>query len=446
METLMKAQTETLADFRPLRAWRYDWSKFDAREVMAPPYDVISPAAQDSLYQKSLYNCVRLILNKIEEADTETNNRYSRARDCFQAWKKDGVLVRDDKPCFYIYRQSFKDPRNGRQHVRSAFLGALKLEPFENQIVIPHERTLAKPRADRRRLLEATNTNFSPVFGLFEDPQSELVAMLEDLTAGKPLFDISDEENVTHTLWSVTDEKQMGRIRQSLSRQRIYIADGHHRYQTALEYSREKRAGARKDELQPSDFIYMALVSFHDSGLILLPTHRLVTGLKDIDEESLIKALEEFFDVSKVSQDEMGAALEKSPDQPSLIGLAFQNTAYLLALRDAEKAKARMLPGKPAVWYQLDVNLFAYLILKSVLGVPESDWEAHLKFTHSDGEALEAVKQGAVQAAFLLKPPNVRVLSDMGRVQELMPQKSTYFYPKLASGLLFYQHEENAVL
>lgn len=439
---------QKLADFRPFRAWRYDLSRVQAKEVLAPPYDVISPAEQDVLYARSPYNCIRLILNKILETDTDADNRYTRARDFFAKLKNESILTREDKPCFYLYQQKFTDPQTGRKHSRTAFLGALKLEPFDKQIVIPHEKTLAKPRADRRRLLEATQTNFSPVFGLFEDAQNRIVPMIPALSSGAPLFDVTDEKGVSHALWCVSDTAQIQNLREAVSAERIYIADGHHRYQTSLEYSLERRAaaGAREGEQLPSDFTYMALVSFHDAGLVLFPTHRLLTGVANFDGARLVESLKAYFDVEPAKPSELMPRVEKASEKTSALGLALSGSeGYVLSLKDEAKARAAMLPGKPDVWYKLDVNVFAYLILKGILGLSETEWESHLQFTHADDEAVREITEQKVQAAFLLKAPKVQVLADMGKVRELMPQKSTYFYPKLASGLLFYQHEAGSV-
>jgi len=440
--------SQKLADFRPFRAWRYDLSRVQAKDVLAPPYDVIGPAEQDALYERSPYNCIRLILNKILESDTDTDNRYTRSRDFFASLKKELILAREEKPSFYLYQQKFTDPQTGKAHTRNAFLGALKLESFDKQIVIPHEKTLAKPRADRRRLLEATQTNFSPIFGLFEDAQNKIVPMIPELSSGKPLFNVTDEKGVSHALWCVSDEPQVNRLREAVSAERIYIADGHHRYQTSLEYSLERRAaaGAKEGETIPSDFVYMALVSFHDPGLILFPTHRLLTGVKNFDKTRLLESLKAYFQIEAMKPAQLPAAIEKASQTASALGLALSaDEGYLLVVKDEAKARDAMLPGKPDVWYKLDVNVFAYLILKGILGLSETEWESHLEFTHSDDEAIREISQGKVQAAFLLKAPKVKVLADMGKVRELMPQKSTYFYPKLASGLLFNQHEAGSV-
>jgi len=436
------SKEKTLADFRPFRPWRYDTQKVKADNVIAPPYDVISPAEQEALYAKSPYNCIRLILNKVDATDDESNSRYTRARDFFAAWRKDGVLVQEEEPSFYLYQQNFRDPRDGKPRSRSAFLGAIHLEPFEKHIVIPHEKTLAKPRADRKKLLEATQTNFSPIFGLYEDTQNQIVPLIKTLESEPVLFSAVDKEGVEHTLRALNGEEAVNLIRQNLAAERIYIADGHHRYTTALEYALEKKKDSSD---QPSDFVYMAVVCFHDPGLVLFPTHRLIKNLASFEAEKVLSALETYFSVEKTAPEKIMPVMNANTSDLPWLGLVIKNDGYVLKLKDAATARAAMLPAKPDIWYSLDVNLFAHLILKSVFGLTEETWEAHLAFTHSDREALEEARSGKVQAAFMLKAPNVTVLREMGKVRELMPQKSTYFYPKLASGLLFFHHGEGSI-
>lgn len=441
MATNTKVSKEkSLADFRPFRSWRYNTKKVKADDVIAPPYDVISISEQDELYAKSPYNCIRLILNRIETDDNEQNNRYQRAKKHFEDWRREGVLAQDPETTYFLYQQTFRDPRDGKPRTRSAFLGALHLEPFDRGIVIPHEKTLARPRADRKKLLEATQTNFSPIFGLFEDTENELVPLLRSLESAPAVFSAEDKQGVKHVLKAITDEAVKAKIHDSLSREKIYIADGHHRYTTALEYALERR---KDSGAQPSDYVYAALVCFHDPGLVLFPTHRLLRSLPSFDAAKVLSGLEKFFSVEKMDPERLMPEMLKS-DAPWM-GLVIKKEGWLLRLKDAEKARRAMIPGKPDVWYTLDVNIFAHLILKSVFGLTEENWETHLAFTHSDPEALGDAAEGKVQAAFLLKAPKVTVLREMGRVHELMPQKSTYFYPKLASGLLFFNHGEGSI-
>ena len=432
-----------LADFRPFQAWRYNLDQVRIDQVIAPPYDVISGEEQNALYERSPFNCVRLILNKEEASDQDQANRYTRARDFFQDWKKKGILTQESSPCFYYYRQTFKHPLTGETKERSALLGRFKIEAFEKQIVIPHEKTLSKPRADRRRLLEATRTNFSPVFGLYEYDHGQNEA-IHTILQKAPLFDTTDDQGVKHAVWVVEDPQVIEGIHRGISAQKVYIADGHHRYQTSLEYAQEQRAlrKAKPEEELDSDFTLMALVHFYDPGMLILPTHRMILPFDGYNPAKLAEALKPIFQVEALEFDQIQKRLAQSAKQVQM-GLQFENgTSYLLTFQDPAEARRKMPEGKADLWYDLDVALVSHLILGSLWGIPESQWESTIRYTHSTAEALKQVKSKQVAASFFLRAPKVELLRDMGAHRELMPQKSTYFYPKLASGLVFNQHEK----
>lgn len=431
-----------LADFRPIQAWRYDPAAVSMNEVIAPPYDVISPSQQDHLYARSPYNCVRLILNKIEAADTDDHqNRYTRARDCYNAWQAKSILVQESAPAYYLYRQIFQDPRSGQITQRDALLGKLHLESFDRDIVIPHEKTLSKPRADRRKLLEAAATNFSPVFGLYEDPQGEIKSVIDEISQTQSLFEALDDQRVRHRVWMIQDPRHTESIHHAMAQRKIYIADGHHRYQTALEYGIEKRRqdGNPSSEM-PYDFVLMALVELNDPGLILLPTHRIILPYEGFEVKAALEVLKNYFRCEPMSYEAITARLQKDDSRQVRFGLLLEKEQnYLLTLDKPQEARKYMLSGKPDVWYHLDVNVLGHLIFK-LWKINESMWESVLQFTKHGEEARQKVMTGEAEAAFLLKAPPVTVLRKMGEVRELMPQKSTYFHPKLASGLVFYSH------
>ena len=444
--------TKKLADFRPLRAWRYSPAKVSMSDVIAPPYDIISPQKQIQLYNKSIYNCIRLILNKQETLDNEKNNPYTRAKHFFQDWKKQNILVQEHSPSYYLYEQIFHDPETFGVKTRRAILGRLKLEPFDKGIVIPHEKTLSKAREDRKRLLETTHTNFSPIFGLYEDEQGEIQKLIETCLEHAPLFEAEDEEGIRHVVWAISDPVQTERLHQAVLAKKIYIADGHHRYQVSLDHSiRQREAqGNPKGELL-SDFTMMALVEFNDTGLILMPTHRMISDFQGYDEAKALTEIKKYFDVSVIDESELLEKLkdhpqpseEKSKPQPIQYGLYFSSKkSYWLTLKDFSKVTAYMPPGRGHAWYKLDVAVLSHFVLRELYSLEESLWESTIRYSHSQHEAIERVKKGEFRAAFLLKAPHVEVLREMGKAGELMPQKSTYFWPKLASGLIFYSHEE----
>ncbi len=432
---------ENMLDFKPFCAWRYDPQRVSMQEVIAPPYDVISPAEQSDLYDRSPFNCVRLILNRIETTDTEISNRYTRARDFFKNWRDQGVLIQEKEPAFYLYRQGFTDPSTGVFRNRIALLGLLKLEELGSGPVIPHEKTLSRPKEDRRKLLEATHTNFSPVFGLFNDPQGNMAALYKKCENESVLFEMEDSKGVHHGVWTVSQSETVKQIRNLLKDKKIYIADGHHRYQTALEFAAKQRQttqGSHGD--LPSDYVLMALVEFHDPGLILLPIHRIVQTFKHFNEEAALKALQPYFRTEEKTRDQLETVLSKPGADTVQFGLIFGKRAYLLTLSDLESAKKQLPKGKSEIWYKLDVNILSHLIFETLWRLPQDQWESKIKYTASFKEATDAVRQKGVAASFVMKPKTVEVLEKVGAFRELMPQKSTYFFPKLPSGLVFYHH------
>ena len=434
---------KTQLDFQPFKAWRYNTDSVDVSTVLAPPYDVISPEKQQKLYERSPFNCIRLILNKKDAADTDQSNGYTRARDAFRTWQEQGILIQEKASAFYVYRQTFKDPSTGAIKNRSALLGRVRLEPFEKGIIVPHEKTLSGPKADRMRLLKTVQTNFSPVFGLYEDKDQDVGKLIQDPSNSRTLFEAEDDDQVIHTLCVVKNPAILAKLQEALKSKRVYIADGHHRYETALEYARLKREEMKASPQQdfPFDFMYMALVSFDDPGFIVLPTHRIVTKLGMTDSE-IRRRLGEYFKVEKVPLSELKKMTASYDNAGRTFGLVLKEGSFLLTMLDPEKAKERMVKGKPAIWYDLNVNVLAHLIFAELLGLTEDRWEGILKFEHTVDGAVAPLEKGEAQAVFLLQPPKVEMLEKMGAVNERMPQKSTYFYPKLATGLIFHSHKE----
>lgn len=436
-------QTDQL-DVRPFRGYRYNPARVDFKKVIAPPYDVISSAKQDHLYGLSPFNTVRLILNKKESADCENFNTYTRARDAFNHWIQEQVLMRDDNPCFYVYRQSYKSP-DGKVRERTALLGKIKVEPFEKGLIIPHEITLKGPRADRMNLVKMIQTNLSPVFGLYKDEGGETHKKIVSAAAGKPVFDLVDDDGIGQTLWVVSDPTICKQISESFKNKKIYIADGHHRYETSLEYAgwkREQDTAAQKSApkgLQPYDYTLMAFVSFSDPGFMVMPTHRLMLKLT-LPKDKMMEALKTQFLVEEVAAETIEKNLDAGKDLPVRIGLVFKDKSYLLTLKDPQAAKKVLGWSKPDVCLDLNVNILGHLVFTKLLNFPDDKWEGNLKFEHEAGPAIEAVRSGEAEAAFILKAAPIEMLEKLGQVQERMPQKSTYFYPKLASGIVFHHH------
>ena len=384
---------------------RYDPARVGAMaSVVAPPYDVISPAEQAALYDRSPYNAVRLILPR--EPD-----RAAAAARTLREWLDARVLVADAEPALYVYSQRFTLP-DGRALVRDGVICRLRLEDFSSGVVRPHERTFPGPKADRLALMRATGAYLSPIFGLYARAGESLRNLLGPL--GGPALDVTDAAGESHTLWRVTDAEQIDRFRAALAPETIYIADGHHRYETGLAYRNELGGGG------DSAWIMACLVNMEEEGLVILPTHRLVRAPRRVDPAALAAVLEGAFAVE---------VLREPGTRPAgTIDLVLPERC--LRLRATPGAASR-LAAAPAVVRSLEVT-----VLRDALLAPLGIRAEELAFTHDDAEALAAVAAGEATAAFLVNPPSMETVREVCHAGEVMPEKSTYFYPKLADGLV----------
>jgi uncharacterized protein (DUF1015 family) len=393
-----------MAAVTPFQAVRYDAARVGGlRDVIAPPYDVISAAEQAALYDRSAYNVVRLILAR------ETPRAPASAR-ALADWVASRVLVRDDVPALYLYRQTFAVPGGGRR-TREGVLGRLRLETFASGIVRPHERTFPGPKADRLALLRATGAYLSPIFGLYAGAGTSLRAVYARIAEAPALEDVTDPGGDVHRVWRIDDPADVARIAEALGPESILIADGHHRYETAL---------GHRDEGGPP-FVLAYLADMHDPGLVILPTHRLVRGASPVDAPTLEARLREAFGVAPLRPD--------APRGAGEIDCILPDRRLRLRPRDGALRRIEHLPPPLRA---LDVALFQHAILEPILGLQTRD----LAFTHDDAEAIAAVPREA-SAAFLVNPPSIDAVRAVCLAGEVMPEKSTYFYPKLADGLVF---------
>lgn len=393
-----------MAVISPFRAVRYDAQRVGAlRDVIAPPYDVISPTEQAALYARSPWNVVRLILAR------ETPRAEASAKALTQ-WVEQHVLARDAQPALYLYRQTFT-LRDGREFTREGVLCQLQLETFASGRVRPHERTFPGPKADRLALLRATGAYLSPIFGLYAGAGPSLRAILKQAATAAPTEDITQASGERHRLWAITDPAVIASVQAALEPEAILIADGHHRYETALNFQAEGG---------PST-VLAYLADMHDPGLLILPTHRLVKNALRLTAGALQTALQESFDVT--------AMPANTPRADGEIDCILPDRRLRLRAKAAARATVASLP---ATLRSLDVALFRHAILEPILQI-----DSHaLEFTHDDGEAIAAVPERAA-AAFLVNPPTIDAVRAVCLDGEVMPEKSTYFYPKLADGLVF---------
>lgn len=421
---------------RPFRPLRYDPSAIgDLAAVVAPPYDVISDAHRDALYARSEYNVIRLILNR--DAD-----RYTAAGTLLREWRRTGVLRRDAQPALCYYVEDFTMP-DGSAHERAGVMAAVRLESFDTGHIRPHERTFARAKEDRMRILQACHTNLSPIFGLYAD-QPAALEPARRVAASRPAdIDLRDETGERHRVWLLTESAVIAAITSALAAESVVIADGHHRYETALAYRdrlRAEGAHAARDDDAPHNFILMYLTSMSDPGLVILPTHRVLVAGMQMDATALLDRLRRHFQLTAFAESaraEFKTALRQSSGSFG-IAVGGSDQLFLARLDDPRGIEPYVSSLAPAV-RRLDVTVLDRVILRGLMDVDctAAAQEGHLIYTHDDDSALDAVQRGA-PAAFLINPPNMDDVLAVCVAGETMPEKSTYFYPKLLTGLVFH--------
>lgn len=421
-----------MAEIRPFAGWRYDAEVAgDLATIVAPPYDVIDDAHRDRLYDRSPYNVVRLILGR--ESD-----RYAAAASRLEEWRREGVLLHDRDPGLYLYSQEF--PLEGDVRTRSGVIAAVRLESFDKGIIRPHEKTLSGPKADRMKLMEATRTNLSPIFGLYAGASAAVEEARVACASRPPLADLVDEFGVRHILWGLTDAAATARIGADLGPRTVYIADGHHRYETALAYRDRLDAASPLAADHPARFVMMYLCSTSDPGLVILPTHRLVGGLAGFDASTFLRDLGGVFRLREIAAAaELEAALRAAP--PGSFGFAVRGAdgLHLATLADADRMSREAPELAPAV-RSLDVSLLDVVVLRRLLGIDahEAAQDGRLRYVKDAAEAVAAVRGGQADVACLLNATRMDEVEAVCDAGETMPEKSTYFHPKLGSGFVFH--------
>jgi uncharacterized protein (DUF1015 family) len=430
-----------MAEIRAFRAHRYDLGRVGSLgDVVAPPYDVIDPSLQQGLYDRSPYNVIRLILNKEEPGDTENNNRYTRAARFLRDWQQEGILKQDSARALYVYHQEFEI--EGRRYTRCGFMARVRLERFGEGKIFPHEETMAGPKADRLELFHATGMNLSQVFGLYPDEAGEVQARL-DAAVGRALpLEATDHLGVVSRLWPVTDQQVVSAVTGLMGPRPVFIADGHHRYETALRYLQEQRqAGDVRDMEAAPNFVLMMLVGMSDPGLIILPTHRLVANIPDLDAERLRSLLSNYFQVETVGRGTQGARdtweLIEADGGQNLLGFGtVQDGAWQFARLTRPEAMPGLAPEHSVPWRNLGVSILHMLILGKLIP-PGMGGQPQCRYVHLLREVTDAVSARECNLAVLVPPAGMAHVEQIAGNLEKMPPKSTYFYPKLLSGLVF---------
>ncbi len=430
-----------MAEIAPLTPLRYNLEKLAASgglaSVVAPPYDVIDAAQRAELAARHPNNVVKLIL-----PEGEGDAKYANAAQLFEQWRKEDVLVRDEEPAFYRYDQTFTPPGGGEERTRSGFLGLVKLVDLDKGIVLPHERTLSGPKEDRLKLFRATRTNFSPGFQLYRDPEGALKA---PLATAKPLTELTTPDGIKHVLSKISDKAAIAAIVAGVAKSSLLIADGHHRYETALRYSKENPGGENAEQA----YFLVFFANGDDPDLVVFPTHRHVHSLPSFDFNAAVKGASDLFDVTNLppgaSADVYTDALTKSgAERPSLVLCAGDGRAALLALRGGADLAGHPVLGKrvPAL-RKTDVALLHMGILEPVLGItPEMQAaKTNIWYPQDAAAALADLRANKGQALFLMNGTPVAQVREVAEAGEVMPQKSTFFYPKVLTGLAIHTLE-----
>jgi|Deesub1362A_J573_1020465.scaffolds.fasta_scaffold00013_79 uncharacterized protein (DUF1015 family) len=405
-----------MAKVIPFRGIFYDKEKVKADDVIAPPYDVITPELREMLYERSPFNIIRIDAGREMAGDNETENKYSRAARYLREWLEKGILLRGEKPAFYVYRMDYKI--KGQVKSLTGFFGLVRLEDLGKGIY-PHECTHSKPKHDRLALMEVSSANTSPIFSLYNSPEMKASAVLAEVAKDSPYMQAKDMEGTVHSLWLLEDASAIEIIKADLADKAVFIADGHHRYETALDYQKamRQRLGSGGDE--PFDYVLMFLANIADGDLTVLPTHRLVNA--DIGND-ISKKLSGYFEIDKLSSDADIISIIEGLDHA--FGLYVGGSQYVLKYRGGDLENIH-----PAL-KQLDVIILHKMIFERLLGV--SDYAYEMDYT----VAKAKVDSGAYKAAFFLKSTPVKAVEEVALSAQRMPPKSTYFYPKVPTGLI----------
>jgi uncharacterized protein (DUF1015 family) len=435
-----------MADIHPFRALRYDLQRVSASQVVTQPYDKITPAMQDGYYAASPYNLVRIILGRREPDDDASNNVYARAASYARQWRTDGILRPDSSSSLYRYSQSFTAP-SGTRFERRGFIALGRVEDYSAKVVFRHEQTLSKPKADRLDLLRATRTHYEQLFLLYED-SGEIDSLLTPAAGSAPTIDVADEYEVAHRVWQVTDARVIASVQDKMRDKKLVIADGHHRYETALNFRDECRAAAiagsnaaAHQEFAPYEFVMMTFVNLKDPGLLVLPTHRVVHSLESFSVDEFQSSSRAFFEVEEIDPLDAARATtllrERGRTGTALLAVTANRA---LVLHSPKPAGAKFFAGLSDRQRSLDVVQLHKCLLEGVLRLSEESIrnQQNLSYLRDGSEALSLVRKGTANIAFLMNPCPVPQVRDVALAGEVMPQKSTDFYPKLLSGLTAY--------
>lgn len=425
---MCSASETTMPDIQPFAALRYNPARVSLERVVVPPYDVIKEEQRRALAAEP-FSGVRLTLANEQAGDTEGQNRYTRSRDLFGQWREDGTLIQDDAPALYVLAQEFQ--WHGRRFTRMHLVCACRLHPFEDRVILPHEQILQGPMDDRQRLIETTRANYEPLFGLTLGKAGPFRAALDAAATGAPLADVTLENGERNRVWRIADPAAIAHFQEMLAEQNVVIADGHHRYTASLGVRRAMNA---RHGAGPWDYAMMTLAAMDDPDLLVLPTHRIVSGIVPFHFEPLVDRLDAMFVIEEHDTlEDLLAGMDGA--EGVAIGMASSEGLYMLTPWEPDQVADMIRDDHSDAWKRLDVSVLHGLIMDRLLGLGAGE-SPHIAYTRDAREAADAVGQGGAQLAFLLKHTPTEAVRAIALNGETMPQKSTYFYPKLVTGLL----------
>lgn len=427
-----------MAEIKGYKGLRFNCEKAGKiEELVCPPYDIISDQQREEYIKTNPHNIIRLELPKGDD-------KYNKAAEILKDWLEKGILVKEDKPAIYIYEEEFT--AYGERKAIKGIICRVKLEEFSKGIILPHEFTLSKAKEDRLSLMKATNCNFSQIYSLYMDGGKNTLGKIDSLSKSEPDIQLQDNDNVTHRMWIIKDEKAIADICSDFTDRKLYIADGHHRYETALNYRNYLREQVLAKEGDACDYQMMMLVDMEHPGLVVFPTHRLVRNLDSFNAERVIDGCKEYFDVTEHSDINTieSTLMELYNQGKKAYAFYCGGSSYkLLVLKDTNIIK-KLLPNASTATQQLDVTILHTLILEKIFGIDAENMAKQINLTYTKifDEAISSVQQGNSQCAFILNPTRVSEIREVASNGEKMPQKSTYFYPKMITGLVMNQLED----
>ncbi len=426
-----------MAKILPFKGVLYNKKKINRLEkVMAPPYDVISPDMREELYKAHSNNIVRIILGREARGDNSKKNKYTRAANFLSQWLSEGILQKDGKPAVYIYEEDYL--HRGQLKKRLGFISLMKIEDPSSGLVLPHEYTFSKPKEDRLNLIRATRANTSPIFCIYQDDGAKVTKMLKDCIAGAPAVIDIHLEGVAHKVWRLTDARTISAIKKEFENKQVFIADGHHRYEVALAFRDEMRKRLGKAKAKKYDNVMVYFSDLADEGLVIFSTYRVIRKLGTSSWEDVRDKLSACFDIEEVKdKDRMFDELEKA-GQGYAFGAYFRDRRfYVLRLKDEKALDEVIKVDKSREWKRLNVTVLHFLVFDHILEIEKFlDNDKNIIYTRDEGYAVDLVKKGECDIAFFQLPTKVSEVRTIARNGDRMPHKSTYFYPKLLTGLV----------